>query len=97
MMPGSVFVQRSGWGRLSRCVVLGAACLIAICISSHARPPGRLRGAAGEISRLKGKTLVDAINPHTPGYEALDPKDPGKYVGFDIDLAKRSATASASS
>ena len=37
---------------------------------------------------LKGKTIVDAINPHTPGYEALDPQDPSKYVGFDIDLAE---------
>jgi polar amino acid transport system substrate-binding protein len=37
---------------------------------------------------LKGKTLIDAINPHTPGYEALDPNDPSQYVGFDIDLAK---------
>jgi polar amino acid transport system substrate-binding protein len=37
---------------------------------------------------LKGKTLTDAINPHTPGYEALDPNDPSKYVGFDIDLAQ---------
>jgi polar amino acid transport system substrate-binding protein len=37
--------------------------------------------------QLKGKTLVDAINPHTPGYEALDPQDPSRYVGFDIDLA----------
>jgi polar amino acid transport system substrate-binding protein len=36
----------------------------------------------------KGKTLVNAINPHTPGYEALDPKDPDKYVGFDIDLGE---------
>ncbi|MEJ2687335.1 MAG: ABC transporter substrate-binding protein [Gammaproteobacteria bacterium] len=38
--------------------------------------------------QFKGKTLVDAVNPHTPGYEALDPKDPSKYVGFDIDLAE---------
>ncbi|MGW3622940.1 ABC transporter substrate-binding protein [Streptomyces sp. NPDC000880] len=35
---------------------------------------------------LKGKTFTNAINPHTPGYEALDPKDPSKYIGFDIDL-----------
>ncbi|MGE5147342.1 MAG: ABC transporter substrate-binding protein, partial [Candidatus Eiseniibacteriota bacterium] len=35
-----------------------------------------------------GKTLVDAVNPHTPGDEALDPKDPSKYLGFDIDLAE---------
>jgi polar amino acid transport system substrate-binding protein len=38
--------------------------------------------------QFKGKTLVDAINPHTPGYEALDPKDPNRYIGFDIDLAE---------
>ena len=38
--------------------------------------------------QYKGKTLVDAVNPHTPGYEALDPKDPSKYIGFDIDLAE---------
>jgi polar amino acid transport system substrate-binding protein len=38
---------------------------------------------------LKGKTLVNAINPHTPGYEAIDPKDPSKYVGFDIDLGEQ--------
>lgn len=37
---------------------------------------------------LKGKTLVNAVNPHTPGYEALDPNDPSKYVGFDIDLGE---------
>jgi polar amino acid transport system substrate-binding protein len=37
----------------------------------------------------KGKTLVNAINPHTPGYEAIDPKDPDKYVGFDIDLGEQ--------
>lgn len=37
----------------------------------------------------KGKTLVNAINPHTPGYEAIDPKDPSKYIGFDIDLGEQ--------
>src|SRR3954465_9545406 len=34
----------------------------------------------------KGKPLVNAINPHPPGYETFDPKDPSKYIGFDIDL-----------
>src|SRR4051812_45089609 len=37
----------------------------------------------------KGKTLVNTINPHTPGYESIDPKDPSKYVGFDIDLGEQ--------
>ena len=39
--------------------------------------------------QFKGITIVDAINPHTPGYESLDPKDPSKYVGFDIDLVEQ--------
>jgi polar amino acid transport system substrate-binding protein len=38
--------------------------------------------------QFKGQTLVDAVNPHTPGYEALDPQDPSKYIGLDIDLAQ---------
>ena len=47
----------------------------AACQSLQAKYPG-----------WKGKTLVDAINPHTPGYEALDPADPSHYIGFDINL-----------
>jgi polar amino acid transport system substrate-binding protein len=35
---------------------------------------------------LGGKTMRNAINPYTPGYETVDPTDPGKYQGFDIDL-----------
>uniref|UniRef100_UPI0035A859E5 ABC transporter substrate-binding protein n=1 Tax=Ancylobacter mangrovi TaxID=2972472 RepID=UPI0035A859E5 len=37
---------------------------------------------------LKGKTLTNAVNPHTPGYETIDPQDPSKYIGFDIDLGE---------
>lgn len=35
---------------------------------------------------LAGKTMRNAINPYTPGYETVDPNDPGTYQGFDIDL-----------
>lgn len=35
---------------------------------------------------LVGKTMRNALNPYTPGYETVDPNDPGKYQGFDIDL-----------
>ena len=35
---------------------------------------------------LVGKTMTNALNPYTPGYETVDPNDPGKYQGFDIDL-----------
>jgi polar amino acid transport system substrate-binding protein len=37
---------------------------------------------------LTGKTLKNAINPHTPGYEAIDPTNPDTYQGFDIDLGE---------
>lgn len=53
-----------------------------------------LAGSAGcqalqaKYPMLKGKTLVNALTPHTPGYEALDPQDPSRYIGFDIDLAE---------
>lgn len=36
--------------------------------------------------QLKGKTLIDAMTPFTPGYEDTSPSHPGTYVGFDIDL-----------
>ena len=54
-------------------------------------PPRRpaARPCRPNIRNFKGKTLVNAINPHTPGYEAIDPKDPNKYVGFDIDLGEQ--------
>ena len=56
---------------------LGAGAAPAACAALQAKYPD-----------WKGKTLVNAINPHTPGYEAIDPKDPSKYVGFDIDLGE---------
>jgi polar amino acid transport system substrate-binding protein len=37
---------------------------------------------------LAGKTLTDAINPHTPGYESISVTDPTKYEGFDVDLSQ---------
>jgi polar amino acid transport system substrate-binding protein len=37
---------------------------------------------------LKGKSLVNAINPHTPGYETIDPNSPDTYIGFDVDLGE---------
>jgi len=37
---------------------------------------------------LKGKSLVNGINPHTPGYETIDPNNPDMYIGFDVDLGE---------
>lgn len=35
---------------------------------------------------LVGTTMTNAINPHTPGYEVINPDNPSEYMGFDIDL-----------
>ena len=74
-------------------VACGAICLMA---STQASAQGSLSLADSPVCKtlqakypqFKGKTLVDAVNPHTPGYEALDPQDPSKYIGFDIDLVQ---------
>ncbi len=71
-------------------VVLGILCAAAVVApqpASAAAPAGCPQLQA-KYPKLKGATLVDALNPHTPGYEALDPKDPSKYIGFDVDLVE---------
>ena len=74
---------------LARNLAIGAACLMALCVSVQAQAaPAGCEALQAKYPAWKGKTLVNAINPHTPGYEAVDPKDPDKYVGFDIDLGE---------
>ena len=51
-------------------------------------PTKRLQGSAGEVSRAQGQVAGRRAEPAHPGYEALDPQDPSKYVGFDVDLAQ---------
>jgi polar amino acid transport system substrate-binding protein len=71
-------------------VAISAAGLIAFCLAGQAQAaPAGCAALQAKYPALKGKTLVNAINPHTPGYEAIDPKDPDKYVGFDIDLGEQ--------
>ena len=76
---------------------VGAACCMALAIAAatllqgqaaQAETPAACSDLQAKYPDLKGKTLVNAVNPHTPGYEALDPNDPSKYVGFDIDLGE---------
>jgi polar amino acid transport system substrate-binding protein len=75
-------------------IVLATLCLGALGAAGTARadlpalPASACQALQAKYPALKGKTLVDAVNPHTPGYEALDPNDPSKYIGFDIDLAE---------
>ncbi|WP_245480488.1 ABC transporter substrate-binding protein [Neorhizobium sp. NCHU2750] len=64
------------------------AVIFAPSSEAQAAAPAACADLQAKYPSLKGKTLVNAINPHTPGYEALDPNDPTKYVGFDIDLGE---------
>ena len=69
------------------CVIAGALPARAAGFDDLAAAPA-CKALRAKNPDLVGKTLVDAVNPHTPGYEALDPNDPSKYIGFDIDLVE---------
>jgi polar amino acid transport system substrate-binding protein len=78
--------------RLSQAFVF-AVCAAGFAASSYAAStdiavPAACKALQSKYPQYKGKTLTNAINPHTPGYEALDPKDPDKYIGFDIDMGE---------
>jgi polar amino acid transport system substrate-binding protein len=93
MVPRSLFEnarRKIGPADRLRHVAMGVACLIALCMAGQAQAaaPAGCAALQEKYPDWKGKTLVNAINPHTPGYEAIDPKDPDKYVGFDIDLGE---------
>ena len=76
--------------RLMHVAALGALLAMGIGASTGAQAaaPAACAALQAKFPDWKGKTLVNAINPHTPGYESIDPKDPGKYIGFDIDLGE---------
>ncbi|MGF6605240.1 polar amino acid transport system substrate-binding protein [Paraburkholderia sp. WSM4175] len=84
--------RAGGFGRRWRELFVGAASLLALLMSGHAQAaapvPAECAALQAKYPQFKGKTLINAINPHTPGYEALDPNDPTKYIGFDIDLGE---------
>lgn len=48
--------------------------------------PAGCNAIVKKYPQFKGKTLVDALTPFTPGYESVNPKNPNTYVGFDISL-----------
>jgi len=77
-----------------RAVAVAATGLSALALTAAparaeaAKAPAECAALQAKYPQFKGKTLVNAINPHTPGYETIDPKDPSKYIGFDIDLGE---------
>lgn len=82
---------RSGRRSTRVSAAIGAVLLAGACapMTARAAVPAACVALQTKYPDWKGKTLVNAINPHTPGYEAIDPKDPNKYVGFDIDLGEQ--------
>jgi len=77
--------------RRAAAVAVGAFLIAGISApsSAQAAAPAGCAALQAKYPQYKGKALVNAINPHTPGYEAIDPNDPNKYVGFDIDLGEQ--------
>src|SRR5450432_1416207 len=78
--------------RARRACLAALGAIVTACVSipigAHAATPAGCAALQTKYPDLKGKTLVHAINPNTPGYEEIEPKDPSKYVGFDIDLGE---------
>jgi polar amino acid transport system substrate-binding protein len=78
-----------GIGAAAQIVIVAAGVsMILSPAPATAKTPEACAALQAKYPSLNGKTLVNAVNPHTPGYEALDPNDPSKYVGFDIDLGE---------
>jgi len=56
--------------------------------AAKAAVPAECQDVAKKYPSLAGKTLHMGADPQTPPYASLDPENPGKLVGSDIDLAK---------
>jgi polar amino acid transport system substrate-binding protein len=85
-MPSSTSCLR---GAAAAALSLSALALTPTAAQAEAaKPPAECSALQAKYPQFKGKALVNAINPHTPGYETIDPKDPNKYIGFDIDLGE---------
>jgi polar amino acid transport system substrate-binding protein len=85
-----ILSSRNCGGPIGRWLLIAVAgvCLLASTPIQASAAPAACEGLQAKYPQFKGKTLVNAVNPHTPGYEALDPNDPSKYIGFDIDLGE---------
>lgn len=76
------------WHKAALGAAIACGLVAAAPLSAQAAAPAACAALQEKYPDWKGKTLVNAINPHTPGYETIDPKDPNKYIGFDIDLGE---------
>ncbi|MBB2928062.1 ABC transporter substrate-binding protein [Paraburkholderia silvatlantica] len=84
------------WLDALRCSAVGAfgSATIALLWCTHAQaavvtpPAAECSALQAKYPQFRGKTLTNAINPHTPGYETVDPVSPDRYIGFDVDLGE---------
>ena len=76
------------WRKVALGALIAVGALAAAPLSAQAATSAACTALQEKYPDWKGKTLVNAINPHTPGYETIDPKDPNNYIGFDIDLGE---------
>jgi polar amino acid transport system substrate-binding protein len=84
-----VKLPTAGFRSLTGAALMGALVLVGFAAPKPAHAaPAACAALQEKYPDWKGKTLVNAINPHTPGYESIDPKDPTKYIGYDIDLGE---------
>ena len=81
------FTEAYAWRHAALAAVVVAG--FSAPVTASAAAPAACAALQAKYPDWKGKTLVNAINPHTPGYESIDPKDPSKYIGFDIDLGEQ--------
>ena len=89
--PAGHTVRRRPTARAAALAALGLSALAITATSARAeaaQAPAECAALQAKYPQFKGKSLVNAINPHTPGYETIDPNDPNKYIGFDIDLGE---------
>ena len=93
-LPSGRSVRRFSGPAFTRGIAITALSLSALVVtvtSAQAeafKVPAECTALQAKYPQFKGKTLVNAINPHTPGYETIDPANPDKYIGFDIDLGE---------
>ncbi len=75
-----------------RRTVLGAVVALGFLAPIGAQAaPAACAGLQAKYPDWEGKTLVNAINPHTPGYEAIDPKKAVTFAALLTTLASGQA------
>ena len=60
------------WRKAATGAAIAFGLVVAAPLSARAAAPAACAALQEKYPDWKGKTLVNAINPHTPGYETID-------------------------